>query len=278
MTKNEIPEIDLAENRKHKVPYDFKINENDNDNVKVEKIYSKFPEFVVYRTKTVIRIDINDNHEKNQELTALHQKLGVDLAKIYSLLPDNIRSIESINRLIGRAITVNIGGDAESAKAILAHAVERVVKLKTIKGRLQYAASAMAVVCLICVLSWAMGLQQAPLLLNMALCGALGGIMSIALSFSSLEIDVDASAKVNCLIGFSRILIAVTASIFAYFAIKSDVAFSFVSKAPENAGFYMIAMVAGFAEMLVPNIMSNIGKENRDADIPIIRKSGNEAD
>jgi len=267
---------DYIGSQQRKVPYDYKINEFDNDNSKIKQIYSSFPEFVVYRTSGAIRIDINDSHERCSELTERHRRLGVDLAKISSLLPEDLRRTESINRLIGRAITVNVGGDSESAKAILQHAVDRLVKLKTIQGRLQYAFSAVLSVIVICALSWFRGSEQAPLLLNMALCGALGGLMSIGLSFSSIEIDVDASVRVNCLIGASRILIAVTASIFAYFAIKSDIAFSFVSKAPDNSGFYMIAMVTGFIEMLVPNIMSNIGKEGRDADISIIRKSGND--
>ena len=64
-----------------------------------------------------------------------------------------------------------------------------------------------------------------------------------------------------CSSDLSRILIAITASLFSYFAIKSEIAFGFVSKIQENYGIYLIAMVAGFAEMLVPNIMNNLAKD-----------------
>src|SRR5690349_5706198 len=121
---------DYIGSQQRKVPYDYKINEFDNDNSKIKQIYSSFPEFVVYRTSGAIRIDINDSHERCSELTERHRRLGVDLAKISSLLPEDLRRTESINRLIGRAITVNVGGDSESAKAILQHAVDRLVKLK----------------------------------------------------------------------------------------------------------------------------------------------------
>ena len=245
-------------------PYDYKIGEDDNDNLPIRKIYSKLPGYTVYRTDNAIRIDIDDDHELCNTYASNHQSLSVDLARIYSWLPEELSGSESINRLVGRAITTNASGNKEAAKAILAQAEQRIVKLKTIEGRLQYTLSAFILVLFVFVFSLFFGMASAPILLNVALCGGLGGVLSIALGFSSLEIDLDASRTVNCLIGCSRILIAITAAIFSYFAIKTDVAFSFVSKAPDFSGFYMIAMVSGFIEMLVPNIMSNLAKENSD--------------
>lgn len=215
----------------------------------------------MYRTERAIRIDIDDEHKDAKNLGDRHYKLSISLARIYSLLPETLSKTESINRLVARAITANIVGHYEDAKQILAQAEDRLVKLKTIQGRLQYTLSALALVLIVFMISLFNGLATAPILFNIVLLGSLGGVLSIALGFSSLEIDLDASDRVNCLIGCSRILIAIAASVFSYFAIRTDVAFSFVAKAPDNSGFYMVAMVAGFAEMLVPNIMSNLMKE-----------------
>lgn len=263
--KPEVESGELAKSPRQTVtplkPFDYKIGIEDPDGLKVAKIYAKMQGYVVYRTDASIRIDIDDDHKKCLEYIFNHHRIGVDLAKIYSLLPEKLSHSESINRLIGRAITTNASGNLDAAKSILSQAEERLIKLKTIRGRLWYTLSAFALVFCIFLSSLFFGFERAPLLVNMALCGGLGGVMSIAIGFSSLEIDLDASTSVNCLIGCSRILIAMTAAIFSYFAIKSDVAFSFVSKAPDNSGFFMIAMVSGFAEMLVPNIMSNLVKE-----------------
>lgn len=198
---------------------------------------------------------------KQKVIGERHYNLSVSLARIYSLLPETLSNSESINRLVARAISANAVGRHEEAKQILCQAEDRLVKLKTIQGRLQYTLSALALVLIVFIISLLNGLANAPILYNIVLLGSLGGVLSIALGFSSLEIDLDASGKVNCLIGCSRILIAIAASVFSYFAIRTDVAFSFVANAPDNSGFYMVAMVAGFAEMLIPNIMSNLMTE-----------------
>ncbi|WP_182774153.1 hypothetical protein [Pseudomonas monteilii] len=257
----ELSDKEKLQSQKQLKPYDYRVKIKDNDKERIIKIYSKSLSFIVYRTERAIRIDIDDEHKDAKILGERHYKLSVSLARIYSLLPETLSKSESINRLVARAITANIVGHHEDAKQILAQAEDRLVKLKTIQGRLQYTLSALALVLIVFMISLFNGLASAPILFNIILLGSLGGVLSIALGFSSLEIDLDASGKVNCLIGCSRILIAIAASVFSYFAIRTDVAFSFVAKAPENSGFYMVAMVAGFAEMLVPNIMSNLVKE-----------------
>jgi hypothetical protein len=50
---------------------------------------------------------------------------------------------------------------------------------------------------------------------------------------------------------------------FVYFAIKSNVVFSFVNAQKDNNGLFMFAMIAGFVEMLVPNIMNNLARDAR---------------
>jgi hypothetical protein len=259
-------------------PYDFKAGILDNDNVSVIKIYAKLQEFVVYRTENAIRIDIDDDHKKAEVCGKNHHKIAVDLARIYSLLPEKLSKTESINRLIGRAITTNAAGNYDSARSILAQAEERLTRLKVLQGRLQYTVCALLFVFVVFVLTVVLSLvfgQEKMLLLNVALYGALGGVMSISIGFSSLEIDIDASPVVNCLVGWSRILIAIVASIFAYFAIKADVAFSFVSTAPANSGLFMIAMVSGFVEMLVPNLMNNLTKDGSRVEMPVAGKVDN---
>ena len=86
--------------------------------------------------------------------------------------------------------------------------------------------------------------------------------MSISLGFSRLEIDLDATNQTNRLIGCSRVIIAISAAIFSYFAIKSEIAFTFIAKSPEHYGLYMIAMMSGFIERLIPNMMNNLAKND----------------
>ena len=249
--------------RKHLKPYDYKTNEIDNDGVFVKKIYAKALDYIIYRTDTAIRIDIDDDSKRLNELASNHYKIGVDLARIYSWLPENLSWTESINKQISRAMATNVAGNFDDAKIMLKHAEERVIKLKTIQGKLQYTLSSFLMVALVFLVSMlATYLGKSELLSRVILCGALGGVLSIAVGFDKLNIDIDANWQTNVLIGCSRILIAITASLFSYLAIKSGIAFSFANKIECNYGIFLFAMVAGFAEMLIPNIMNNLAKEN----------------
>lgn len=62
-------------------PNDFRLNEVDNDGSKVERIYYKSVEYVVYRTKNAIRIDFDDALPSLKNYSDNHHKLGVQLAK-----------------------------------------------------------------------------------------------------------------------------------------------------------------------------------------------------
>ncbi|WP_139832879.1 hypothetical protein [Pseudomonas sp. R45(2017)] len=243
-------------------PYDYKVGCIDNDGELVVKIYAKLKGYVIYRTKNAIRIDINDEHPKCDEYTDNHFKIGVELARIYSWLPENLSWSEPINRQIARALSTNAKGYYEDAKKMLLHAEERIIKLKTIKGRLQYAAGAFILALIVFFIAMYQSLESYSIFYYIVFFGSLGGVLSIAIGFSTLEIDIDANQTTNYLIGVSRILIAMTAAVFSYFAIKSQVAFSFVGNVQGDYGVYMIAMVSGFVEMLIPNIMSNVAKEN----------------
>lgn len=250
-------------------PRDFKVGMHDNDGNKIRMIYTRMPEYVVYRTDSAIRIDIDDDCGSIKDYLANHHRIGIDLARIYSWLPQDLSWSEAVNKQIARAIATNVAGNFADAKEMLRHAEERIINLKTIQGRLQYTLSAFAIVVPVFLISLFLSGYKSSIYSNVILCGALGGVLSVAVGFRNLEIDIDSNWQTNSLIGGSRILIAITASLFSYFAIKSEIAFSFVENTKEiaelpteNYGIYLIAMVAGFAEMLVPNIMNNLAKEN----------------
>lgn len=153
MTVESPPAKDANSVVKQLKPYDYKIGGTDNDNLPIRKIYSKLLGYTVYRTDNAIRIDIDDDHEHCDTFSKNHQMLSVDLARIYSWLPEELSGSESINRLVGRAITTNASGNNEAAKAILAQAETRIIKLKTIEGRLQYTLSAFTLVFTVFILS-----------------------------------------------------------------------------------------------------------------------------
>lgn len=261
------PQILTSGTSLNKKPYDYLVGDKDNDGNEIKKIYAKFPEFAVYRTKNAIRIEINDDHPKTELTITRHMKISVDLGRIYSWLPEELNDSEPVNRQIARAMTTNAAGNLEEAQKLLKHAEERILKTKTLAGRLDYTGSAFALVAILTAITLTIaclvGQGEVRTLLYVILSGSLGGLLSISLGFSSLEIDLDATHKTNKLIGYSRVIIAICAAVFSYFAIKSEIAFTFIAKSPDNYGLYMIAMISGFIERLVPNMMNNLANNDK---------------
>jgi len=220
-------------------PLTMLVGERDNAGEVVERIYYKSPEYVVYRTAKAIRIDFNDKSPKIKTYRANHGKIGVELARIYSWLPEKLTWSEPINRQIARALSENAQGLHKDAKQMLAHAETRIKSLKTINGRLQYTISSFAMAGILLLLMHCLGSYQYEQgtqcsayyhFSKISFFGALGGVISVSLGFPKLEIDIDANWITNCLIGASRIIISVAAAIFSYFAITSGVAFSFLAE------------------------------------------------
>lgn len=252
-----------------KKPNEFMVGGSDNDGSVIVKIYFKSLDYVVYRTKSAIRIDFADACSSLDTYMSNHHRLSVELARIYSWLPESLSWSEAINRQIARAIVVNIQGMRNNAVTMLAHAEDRILKLKLIQGRLQYTISSLAVAALfwlVLVLFQLPCLRKDEVYAAVSLCGALGGVLSVAIGYSKLEIDIDANSWTNCLVGASRIFISIIAALFVYFAVTSGAALSFFGKVSSLNGVYLACMIAGFSERLVPNIMSNVSTKISERD------------
>ncbi|QOJ23538.1 MAG: hypothetical protein HRU78_07665 [Gammaproteobacteria bacterium] len=79
-----------SDKKKRLKPYDFKLDEKDNDGATIRKIYTKHPEYVIYRTDSAIRVDMDDDSKKVNLYSENHYKIGIDLGRIYSWLPENL--------------------------------------------------------------------------------------------------------------------------------------------------------------------------------------------
>lgn len=158
---------------------------------------------------------------------------------------------------------MNIMGEEDDAKQMLGHAEIRIKKLKEIQGKLQYTLSSSAVAAVMIIL---LIISQSAckggyvIYISIAFCGALGGVLSVAIGYGSLDIDIDAKTATNCLIGASRIVIAMSAAVFMYFAITSEVLLAFLGKLDSNVGIYLASIIAGFSERMVPNILSKMAE------------------
>lgn len=110
------------------------------------------------------------------------------------------------------------------------------------------------------------------LLLKVVVCGALGAFLSVCLSIQQLEIDPETPRKVNRISGITRLVIGMSAGLVVYLAIGAglvladglslEVADGEQLSAKVTAGILLLAVVAGFSEGFVPNILRRVGGDN----------------
>lgn len=212
-----------------------------------------------------------------------------DLSEIYGLQQGRLACREAINREIARAIMLALEDKAEDARSILNHLRARLVSMRNIEGRASYLGACMgsmliALIALV-VVSLAAGAEEAwlkstivpllgpdLLLLKVVVCGALGAFLSVCLSIQQLEIDAETPRKVNRISGITRLVIGMAGGLVVYLAIGAGLVLSdgLSLEVPDGqqlsakvtAGILLLALVAGFSEVFVPNILRRVGGDN----------------
>lgn len=231
-------------------------------------IYWSTKDYVIFRHSTGISPHFSDDELRAENQRKAYGKIGPMLSEVNALRSCMTIKTSSIDREIARAVSQALDENIQSAQAILVTVKKRLLGLISIKGRLQYQLSALVFILLSALLYWlAGGWFTAPaaggtwqIIMLVALCGAVGGFLSVSMSIRKLEIDPESDWKVNALAGASRIVIAVIGSVFIYFAIKSKLILGNIDLLSQLEGLYAVAIAAGFSESLVPNVLKKVSQ------------------
>lgn len=244
---------------------EFKVGLKDRQGREIRRIYVSSPEYVVYRTEDGIRVYVNDDHiaPSDRHSTRRFDDIGIELGRIYSLQPERLREVEAINRNIARAITQCLQGHLDAAKNLLSDAEARLIRLRRLQGRFQYLSGAFGLffcASLAYLIAFYRGTPAEVLeVFCVAMFGGIGGFLSVASGVWTLDVDLDASSQLNAAAGASRIAIAIMGAIVAWLAIKADFLLG-PFKQSSNA-IYLAAVVAGFSEAFVPNIIRRVSDQ-----------------
>jgi hypothetical protein len=261
--------------KKLKDPLELEVGGKDDNKEDILELYSKGPEYAVYRTETGIKTKFALDETKCKEQRACLSQISPLLTEIYRLQAGKLMDKRSINKEIGRGICQCIEGNLEGSIKILESIRKRLKNLRDLEGRLYYQLSSFGVVIiativLVITLLWIA--QSSPeetkgtignyflLLLQVMVCGSLGGFLSVSIKVRQLEFDIDATWPMHVITGASRIIIAMIGSLFVYFAIQSNLILgALVAEGQVNKLFmYAISIAAGFSESFVPNVIPKI--------------------
>lgn len=229
----------------------------------IVEVYGTTKEYVVYRTiDNHVRIEIADDHMEPKDRTHLQRldEIAVETSRLHALQPERLKHTNvSILGQIARGQLQCLQGNTEQAKEMLADAEARMRRLRTIEGRFQYhVAGSIVVLLFVATLLLPYFFPELRFtILKILVCGSIGGLLSMSIGIGKLEIDPYADWRINALAGVSRIVIAMLASTFIYFAMEAGLVFSSIRESSPYA-IYALAMVAGFSETFVPNIIRNV--------------------
>jgi hypothetical protein len=254
----------MSENKKMKGsrnPKEFVVGSKDLQGSEILHVYITASDYVIYKTKTGIAVYTFEDNLPDEEQVYWKRmvQIGPEIGEIKSLQPEK-KGFESIDKEVVRGIYQALEGKIELAKSLLKIAKNRLIRLRCLKGRLEYLISSFVftLIPLFFLLFFDAidFFKQKPLFelfASIATCGAIGGFLSVSLNVWKLEIDLDAGSALNSAAGGSRILIAMMASIFVYFAIKSELILGTMGKS--EYAIYVACIISGFSESFIPNII-----------------------
>ena len=253
-------------------PLNYKEGSNDPDGMKIEVVYTRTDEYVIYRGKKgVLQYYIADeNLPKDKRIYSKRiLEIGSEMARVYSFQPQELRRVELINKQIGRAMTQCFEGKIDFSKKLLVDATRRLIRLRCLQTRLNYLFSAaftasvpFVMVMLIKFFNLFPSLPEFSLYSKIFAFGALGGFLSVSLNVWQLDVDLDAGRVFNFAAGCSRIFIAIAAAFVAYYAIRAKLIFGTIQD--NHYGTYVALIVAGFSESFIPNILSNLSEKVKE--------------
>jgi hypothetical protein len=246
---------------------DIKLGGKDDRGLDILGVLWDTNDYKIYRHADGISPHFSDDSNNAARQRAAYARIRPSLSLVNALRATTALHGKSIDREIAGAISACLEGDPDSAERTLANVHVRLQNLRTIEGRLQYQIGSLiaaVIVGLLCLVAWFSLAQEATntlsvfRLASVGAFGALGGLLSVAIGINKVTIDPDADRKINILSGASRIVIAVIGSVLVYMAVVSKLVLANLNLTDSAAGIFTIAMVAGFSETFVPNILGRL--------------------
>jgi hypothetical protein len=167
-----------------------------------------------------------------------------------------------VDMAVAQAKVACLEGSPQQAQEILDHTQSRVLHLLTGAGRLRY-----ILVCMVTsgvVLTTASALSYITLppehlfVAWVAACGSLGAFLSVSLNLTGLQIDPAATSMTTTISAASRIVIGMIGALFILLVIRGNLILGILADLKNPAAILAIAVVAGFSETFVPNVLRRV--------------------
>jgi hypothetical protein len=249
-----------------------KIKEYDISGNLITRIFSKGDGYIIYEINYNEAAYYSDNRKISTEfhnIEPIIEKIKLQTDDEKSLIQIAIRSCE-------RALILCAIGKTNEAKQLLEEARKRMAHIKILKGRIIYLLGSMIAIIIDLLITLILSLfstnTDVLLISKAVLFGGLGGLLSVIINLSKINIDSSALRINNLILGSSRIFIAMICGLFSVILVKSDILLGMIGNISTDYGYLAIAIVGGFSETFIPNLLRNI--ETKESPEAAVTKRG----
>ncbi len=231
----------------------------------ITKVYGATNKYIVYETENMGNVAYHTVNTINA--IELLKPIRPILTDIFELVTTKKVRLKFAFR-VATAYMCCFNENPKTALKILEKTNESVINSKKFRSKLFYLSSCLVLVILNLVIAYLINdvfvsylSSTCILLFTIATFGSIGGFLSVSININKLDLDIYSGAIIQIVLGLTRIFIAMLSSLIIFAIIKSNLVLGIINDVNNNYIFYTLAVVSGFSETFVPNIIKYIEKE-----------------
>jgi len=168
-------------------------------------------------------------------------------------------------------VMVGISKDYDEAEKGLGELIATIQRLKRMKARGRYwLTMVIPFLLLFGVFAYyeygaeysSMSIEGFGLALKCLVFGVLGGVISATFQLHKMNIDIESPKRGVLTLAASRLFLAAATGFASFYLLKSGI-FGMLHPPKNIGGYYTIALIAGFSEHYVPNMLIQISKAKK---------------
>ena len=255
----------------------YLVGAKDNIGNTITQIFSKTDEYLVYEIKSKalsdsIKVLIDTEVETNSiplDNFALVREKYITLKGLLYKVVDDTSIKARIAHILSHAIT-GFTAEANTQFDRLIEEIETEYR-NQYKNRIKYLLTTMIIITvgiIFSIITYSYKLfNDLPLIRHfifISTAASIGGFISITRRLKDTVFEKGVSQYLYIFYAFERMLIAVVAGIIIYFAIQCNLIFGIIKEISKPIfGYLVFAVVAGFSETLLPNLLIKLEKKEK---------------
>ncbi|UTW61947.1 hypothetical protein KFE98_18335 [bacterium SCSIO 12741] len=231
----------------------------------ITRLYASRSTYLIFEGNKSGVVTVKVAEESKKELRERTSPISPKIALITGYLTDRTEKRKYVDQ-IGLAYSEAIEGNTDGAIEICDRLIERIESYKSNTGRFYYLMSCLSITLIMMAFTSVLKLFDFSLsfeqYVHMTTYASIGGFLSVARGLRTIEINAHDFGWFQFFYGGLRMLISMFSGLIMYILIKSELILSNLQLDQNEYALYLIAIVAGFSESYVPNLLSKVEKNS----------------